>query len=488
MDTTTEKDDKGTMKRLPMAGLPEYIHLNSDLEGLEDPYRLVDFLELILNNVYSGIIVCDRHGRVIFMNQVYSELLNIDRHQAVGLDIKAFFPSSRLGRVMETGQAELGQRCSLKTETPLLVNRIPLKHKGETTGAILQTVFRDYQDFTDLLARLKFLEREVTFYKKGLDSVLSARYNLNSILGRSKPITELKRLTAKYAHSDAPVLVVGPTGTGKELFAHAVHNASPRYAGPFVCVNCAAIPRDLLESELFGYESGAFTGASRKGKPGQIELAHQGTLYLDEIGELPQAAQAKLLRVLETKMLSKVGGVKRVQVDFRLVAATNRELSDMIDRRLFRDDLYYRLNAMTITVPPLSQRSEDIPVLVRHFLENLDKSHLQLTSDASTALAQYGWPGNVRELKNVIERAVSLTEGDVIGLEQLPRELVDCPPNTVKTSGQSDSFLADELAVYEKALIKSRLDRHRGNMAKTARSLGISRSTLYEKCRRLELV
>jgi len=447
-----------------------------------DPNELIDFLETILNNVYCGIIVTDRHSRIVFMNQVYSELLGVDRHRAVGRQIRDFFPSSRLSRVMNSGHAELGQRCSLSTETPLLVNRIPLRQKSRVTGAILQTVFKDYRHFTDLLTRLNQLEREVNYYKKGLNSLLSARYTFKSIVGQSSSIKKVKSLTAKYAASDSPVLIVGPTGTGKELFSHAVHSASPRKTGPFVCLNCAAIPKELLESELFGYESGAFTGALKKGKPGQIELAQHGTLYLDEIGDLPLTAQAKLLRVLDTKMLDKLGGVRAIHVDFRLVAATNRDLPDMIKKRRFRADLYYRLNTMTVTVPPLKERAEDIPLLVARFLKDLDSSEKHMSTEAMSALMQYHWPGNVRELKNMVERAVSLVEGKVIDLEQLPCEVLqeECKP--VGVSGHPDTFLSDELAIFEKTLIVERLAYNKGNMSKTSKSLGISRSTLYEKC------
>lgn len=452
------------------------------INGIQDTENLVDFLSLVLDNVYSGIIVCDLDCRIVFMNQVYADLLGVDPNAALGCPIRDFFPSSRLSRVIRSGKAELGQRCTLSTETPLLVNRIPLRQKSRITGAILQTVFRDYRHFTDLLTRLNLLEREVKYYKKGLNSVLSARYTFKSIVGQSASIKEVKSLTAKYAGSDAPVLVVGPTGTGKELFSHAVHSASPRKNGPFVCLNCAAIPKELLESELFGYESGAFTGALKKGKPGQIELAQHGTLYLDEIGDLPLTAQAKLLRVLDTKMLDKLGGVRAIHVDFRLVAATNRDLPDMIRKRRFRADLFYRLNTMTVSVPPLKERAKDIPLLVARFLEDLDSSDKSMSADALNALMEYDWPGNVRELKNVIERAVSLVDGEVIGLEQLPCEVLQdqCSPD--RKSGSPDTFLSEEIARLEHALIVERLAHNGGNMSKTSKSLGISRSTLYEKC------
>lgn len=469
-------------------GNSEGMNLPIDKDNPADPRNLVNFFELILNNVYSGIIVCDTDAKIVFMNAVYADLIGINRSDAIGCEINKFFPYSRLREVMKTGRAELGQKCRLKTDTPLLVNRIPLRYEGKTTGVILQTVFRDYKHFTDLLARLNLLEKEVKYFKEGLDTVLSARYNFQSIIGQSKAIREAKDLTRHYAKSEAPVLVTGPTGAGKELFSHAVHSESARRGGPFVSVNCAAIPRELLESELFGYESGAFTGASKKGKPGQIELAHEGTFYLDEIGDLPLPAQAKLLRILDTKMLDKLGSVKSKHVDFRLVAATNKDLADMIKRRRFRDDLFYRLNTMTVKIPPLAERKEDIPLLVDHFLETLDKRNLSVTDEAMADLMGYSWPGNIRELKNIVERAVSLVDKDVITQDQLPQEMLKNCDEPVIVSESSNTLLADEIARFEAAVLQKRLAANNGNMAKTAKSLGISRSTFYEKCKRLNLL
>ena len=384
-----------------------------------------DLFELILNHVYSGIIFCDKDARVVFMNQVYADLLGTDRHPAVGRHITDFFPLSRIPKVLQTGWVELGSRCSLKSDTPpLLVNRIPIKRNGRTEGAIIQTIFKDYAEFKDLVASLNLLRKEVDFYKSGLGSVLSATYTFDAIIGESSQIRTVKALARKYAGTDAPVLILGPTGCGKELFAHAIHNASPRREKPFVCLNCGAIPRELIESELFGYESGAFTGASAKGKPGKIELAHGGTLYLDEIGDLPAGAQAALLRVLESKQVDKVGGVKSVQVEFRLVAATNRDLGEMIRQGRFREDLFYRLNAMTLTIPRLSERPTDIPLLARFFLRGLGREGMVFSDPAMAALQAYSWPGNIRELKNVVERAISLSEDPVIRVEHFPPELV----------------------------------------------------------------
>ena len=344
-------------------------------QKIGDIIELNDLLELILNNVYSGIIFCDSESRILFMNQVYADLLGTDRAKAVGRHITDFFPSSRLPAVLQKGRAELGERCSLKTEAPLLVNRIPIKRNGVTKGVILQTIFKDFAAFKDLVAKFNLLKQEADYYKTSLSSVLSAKFTFDSIIGQTETIRKAKAMALKYARTDAPVLILGPTGSGKELFAQAIHQASARKDGAFVCVNCGAIPRELIESELFGYESGAFTGASKSGKPGKIELAHGGTLYLDEIGDLPQDAQAALLRVLETKVVDKVGGIKTITVDFRLVAATNRDLNDMIRRGEFREDLFYRLNTMTLSVPSLAERTGDVPAADRSFPQGHGAGH-----------------------------------------------------------------------------------------------------------------
>ena len=452
-------------------------------QSAKELMELVSVLGLILDDVYSGIIVCDKDCRILYMNKFYADLLGKDKTKAVGRHIEEYFPGSRLPGVLETGRMELGQRCSLRADIALLVNRIPIKSKGETIGVVLQTIFKDYTEINEVMARLNLLEREVKYYKHGLDSMLSATYDFGSIIGQNKRIVEAKRVAKKYAKTDASVLVLGATGTGKELFAHAIHRASKRRRGPFVCVNCATIPRDLLESELFGYESGAFTGARQKGKPGKIQLAHKGTLLLDEIGDIPLNAQAKLLRVLETKKIEKLGGVKTVGVDFRLIVSTNRDLKAMIDRDEFREDFFYRLNSMTVEVPSLSERFDDIPALVTHFLHSMERPMVKVSKSAMKILESYSWPGNIRELKNVVERAVSLADGDTIDVEHLPCEITSFKPRWRQAPGSAIKPLSNELACYEKEILLETLKVANGNMSKTARLLGISRSTLYEKCK-----
>ena len=474
-------------------GRPERPHKLCGAETIQpvrlplDLVSLVEAFKHILDRVYSGIIFCDKDSRILFMNRFYASLLKADPEEAVGKHIKTYFPSSRLPVVLETGQAELGKKCSLRTNLALLVNRVPIEQDGETVGVVLQTTFRDFTEINDVMTRLNLLEKEVSYYKEGLDSILSATYSFESIVGGNKRLVEAKKTAEKYARTDSPVLILGATGTGKELFAHAVHRASGRKNRPFVCVNCAAIPRELLESELFGYAPGAFTGAKKGGKAGKIEMAHGGTLFLDEIGDLPLNAQAKLLRVLESRKIERVGGIKAMEVDFRLVAATNKDLREMIHRNEFREDVFYRLNTLTVEIPSLSERTDDIPALIRSFLKASGNGHIEVSDSVIEMLEGYFWPGNVRELKNVVMRAVSLIEGRTFEVEHLPMEIVrfqsDCPDPSSSHIGP----LSTELKRYEKRVLSQALRLNNGNMSKTARLLGISRSTLYEKCRLHEL-
>lgn len=455
-----------------------------DLDGGKFMGDLEDFVEaykLILDNVYSGIIVCDRDSKVLYMNKFYADLLKTDRDKVMGKHIKEFFHSSRVPNVLKTGKMELGGRCSLRSDVALLVNRIPVVSRGKTVGVILQTVFKNFAEISELMARQNQLEKKVSYYKEGLHSVLSATYTFDSIIGQGASIKEAKRVAEKYAKTEAAVLISGATGTGKELFAHAVHMASRRKNGPFVCVNCAAIPRELLEAELFGYEPGAFTGGRRKGKAGKIEVAHRGTLFLDEIGDVPPNAQAKLLRVLETRKIDKLGSVKTTNVDFRLIAATNRDLSALIDRGEFREDLFYRMNTMTVQVPSLSERAEDIEALVRHFLSAMGRPGVRMTKTAGQMLRNYSWPGNIRELKNVVERAVSLTEDEIIDVEHLPCEITEFICHQPQVPSSTQAPLSKAMALCEREILLDALEVTNRNMSKTAQLLGISRSTLYEK-------
>lgn len=318
-------------------------------------------------------------------------------------------------------------------------------------------------------------------------SSLRAQFTIEDIRGSSPAITHLKEMARRVAQTDFPVLLEGESGTGKELFAHAIHNMSPRAQGPFLILNCAAIPEALMESELFGYEAGAFTGARKSGKPGKFELAHGGTVFLDEISSLPLPLQAKLLRFLQYGDVEKVGGISRTKVDVRVIAASNRPLEAMVAEGLFREDLFYRLNVVRLAIPPLRERAEDIPAIAAAIMEKLNRKypHLkkQISPEAMRMLQGYVWPGNVRELENVLQRLFALVEGETI----LPHHLAAFLPVGPWEVTANKPSLSQQLAMMERDMIQQALRSTGGNKARAARLLGMPRSSLYEKLKTYKL-
>lgn len=451
---------------------------------MKEKSQFVKVMQLILDNVYVGIVFVDSNGIIRFMNRIYEDLLEIEQGTAIGRHITEYFPDSRLPLVLKSGTAELGWKYDFRGRT-LVLNRIPIRKGNEVVGAITQCIFKDISELKHLVSKLDLLEKKVTFYKKELTHLLAAKYSLKDIQGNSEAILNLKKLTRLYARTDSPILIIGDTGTGKELFAHAIHASSNRSNGPLVCLNSASLPKELLESELFGYAPGAFTGAHHKGKIGKIELAEGGTLFLDEIGDLSLSAQAKLLRVLEEKRVERIGDIQPIDVDFRLVAATNKNLEQMVKEGKFREDLYYRLGTMTLFTPTLKSRTEDIPLLVRYHLEKHADRPVRITDRALNALMKYRWPGNVRELRNVVERAVTLLdEDDAIDINHLPSHVMRGALEKQPDSESAEAVLKEVVREFEEKTIRRALDLCRGKKVHAARMLGISRSVLYSKMHR----
>ena len=337
----------------------------------------------------------------------------------------------------------------------------------------LRLVVRRILEINRLHNELDFLRSELT-------------RNYQDLVGCSKAILELRELIRRVAPTDATVLITGESGTGKEVVAVAIHRLSPRRDGPFVPVNCAAVPEHLLESELFGHEKGAFTGAVKR-HIGRFEVAHRGTIFLDEVAEMPPAMQVKLLRVLQDKSFTRVGGGETVRVDMRVIAATNRPIEEAVAGGRFREDLYYRLNVVRIHIPPLRERKEDIPLLVRHFLQRFRPYYQSpgITEEAMALLCRYHWPGNVRELQNVVERALILCQGEEIQPRHLPRELQNGPSHLLPClpAGSEDMTLEQ----VEKVLIQRALAKTGGNRTQAARLLGISRSALLYRMHKFGL-
>jgi transcriptional regulator with PAS, ATPase and Fis domain len=357
-------------------------------------------------------------------------------------------------------------------------------------------IFQGVSELYNILGRMQELSRQVTQNILPEETIKKVSGGFDDIIGNSAELQNVKRIARKAANTPSTILITGESGTGKEMFASAIHKLSPYAEGPFISVNCAAIPEHLLEAELFGYEEGAFTGAKKGGKPGKFELAHKGTLFLDEIGDMPPLMQSKILRVLQEREVERVGGVAKHHVDVRIVAATNRRLEDMVQEGDFREDLYYRLNIIRLLLPPLRSRKEDIPLLLMHHLQKICKRFgLEIKSfskEAMLTLINYTWPGNVRELVNTVEMLVSLSESDTIQPEDLPerfgRTLIAAPNvSALPAFEQENNILTkvkNSVLEREKELILKILAETNGNKAAAARKLGIQRSTLYENLKK----
>jgi PAS domain S-box-containing protein len=444
-----------------------------------------DIIETIVENAFEWLVVVNKEGRIIYINHNYCEFLEVNREETIGRHVTEVIENTRMHIVAETGKEELADLQYIKGNY-MIANRVPIIKNGEVIAAFGTVFFRDTQEWMKMDSHVKSLLTRMQPYLQKIDS--GVKYSLDDILGESKQIASLKEKVKMVANSDISVLIRGESGTGKELFAHSIHQLSSRNQKPFIKVNCGAIPENLLESELFGYEEGAFTGAKKGGKKGKFQLADGGTLFLDEIGDMPLSMQVKLLRALQDGEIEPIGSTKSVSVDVRIIAATNRPLENMIEDNRFREDLFYRVNVVPFSVPPLRERPEDLGMLISHFIEKvtnrLGKRIAGMDQEVMSVLKAYSWPGNIRELENVIEAAVHLTVGERITPESLPDYL--------KTQNVFYRFqnknLKDILEETEKWVLKQSLDRNYNDKSLMAKELGISRSTLYEKLNKFGLL
>jgi len=433
----------------------------------------------IVEHISDGLLTVDAEGRVTYMNSAGGRILGVDHKAVVGQhvsDIVDFRPV--ILNVIKTGEGYIDREFVVNSKRGALhfiKSAVPIRDEhGRLTGVV--DVFREIRRV-----------RRLVHYMVGA----FANFTFDDIIGDAPAMREAKRLAETAAKTSSNVLILGESGTGKEMFAQAIHNASAVKDGPFVAINCAAIPRELVESELFGYEKGAFTGARASGHPGKFELASGGTILLDEIGEMSLDVQAKLLRVLQERRITRVGGDVVLPVDARVVAASNRDLAHDVAEGNFRQDLYYRLNVFTITVPPLRERKSDIPILVRHFLEKvgrkLGKESVKVTPQAMNILVGHDWPGNVRELENVVERTLAVISGDTLDVEHLPgylRERHGAPQGAPDQASATAALEVWSLAEAERRAVEAALAAYGGNVSRAAKALGISRNTLYCKMRK----
>ncbi|MDK2881863.1 MAG: sigma-54 dependent transcriptional regulator, acetoin dehydrogenase operon transcriptional [Bacillota bacterium] len=431
------------------------------------------YQEAIVESMSDGLLTIDRTGHITYMNATGGRILGVDPKKVIGQyigDIVDFRPV--VLSVLETGQGYVDREFMVKTGTGFkhfIKTAVPIRDENGNLTGVVDTF------------------REIKRVRKMVNQMVGATANFTfaDILGESREMAECVRLAKIAAQSSSPVLLQGESGTGKELFAQAIHNASNRREGPFVALNCAALPRELIESELFGYEEGAFTGASRGGRPGKFELASGGTIFLDEIGDMPLDMQAKLLRVLQEHRVVRLGGTHYIDCDVRVIAATNKDLAYEVEQGNFRRDLYYRLNVIFIPIPPLRQRGSDLDLLVERLTEKISRKlghevH-SFSPGALQILRSYPWPGNVRELENVIERAVNMARGKEISAAEVLRFL--------KHQQAAGPVFSEPLSIeeLEKRAIEQALQAVGGNISLAARLLKISRNTLYNKLKKYHI-
>ena len=447
--------------------------------------KLVNFF----NMVSDGVLVLDQYGNVAELNPAAEKIFRRKRSELAGLPMQSLLHRStdlpqkhqepdwyRSHAEMELTLETAINPCRCLATTEPIVNE-----QGTFSGSFI--TLRPIQAVQNLVHRF---------------SGYSASLQFSDIIARSPEMQEVVELAQLSARSSSNVLLQGESGTGKEIFAQAIHNSSSRSAAPFIPLNCGAIPRELVGSELFGYEDGAFTGAKKGGKPGKFELASGGTLFLDEIGDMPMDQQAVLLRVIQEKRMTRIGGLKEIPVDVRLICATHKNLQEKVANGTFRQDLFYRLNVMTITIPPLRERKEDIPPLFGYFIDRLQRDRGERSSfdpDILPRLSGYQWPGNVRELQNVAERAVNLAAGGRVGFAELPEEVNGTMPSPAAAAGPPTTTLLAKSReqqrrrreTREKQQLLALLEQNSGNVSGVARELGVSRKTVYNRMHRLQI-
>ncbi|OCA83393.1 sigma-54-dependent Fis family transcriptional regulator [Bacillus sp. FJAT-27225] len=456
-----------------------------------------DWLEEIINLSAERIVVTDRDGIIIFINDAYCEFLGTTVEKAIGRPVTEIIENTRMHIVSATGQAEIAVVQKIKG-SEMVANRFPLIVDGELVGAVGTVMFRNPEELHSYKTKIQELVDELQYYKKRAEKELTSKYAFDDLIGTSPAFMEVKNLAWRISASNSAVLLLGESGTGKELFAHSIHENSMRSAFSFVPINCASIPEHLLESELFGYADGAFTGAKKGGKKGLFQLANKGTIFLDEIGDMPLAMQSKLLRVLQEQEIQPVGGQKTIPVDVRIITATHRDLEKMVEEGKFRKDLYYRLNVIKIEIPPLRKRTGDIKLVAEALVRKLEKQFhrkgIQISEEVIQTLDQHTWPGNIRELENVLERCINVLDGNVIERFHLPLYLRDqevVKPNLIPVSAEPAPGpvkpLKEAVAEAEKQAIISALAATGGNRIEAAKLLHIGKTRFYEKCKQYSI-
>lgn len=479
--------------------------------------NLYENTEKLLHDVFDALyfqILISAEGRIVYINQIYADFFGMKKQDIIGMKIEELIPNTKLYEAIQTGEPKYDQLFETIDDRKVLYNCLPIKNQyGEILGVATASSLNTARQIENLQERIEQLEESNILLNRQLHGFNQAPEIFESIIGISDKIIDLKKILSRISNTPTPILLTGESGTGKEVFATAIHNASDRKNGPFIKINCAAIPSTLVESELFGYETGTFSGAVKGGKAGKFEQANHGTILLDEIEELSLDAQSKLLRVLQEYEVERIGSIQPIPLDIHVICCSNQDLYQMVREKKFREDLLYRINVIELEIPPLRERMEDIPLLCQSLIQRInEKYHLQIKNVSKSALqylSTYSWPGNVRELGHAIERACimsdsnTLTKQDFDFLEkkfhmhQIHQNTPDADSSSATSAAvassassaalsESDSLLSKK-EDYEKQEIQNALKKCAGNKTKAAKELGISRSLLYDKIAKYEL-
>ncbi|WP_406624012.1 sigma-54 interaction domain-containing protein [Acidovorax sp. SDU_ACID1] len=452
-----------------------------------------DILRHFVTDPYKAIVVVDTSARITYMSPVHEKFFGLKHGESFGRPVTSVIENTKLQEVVATGKGQVAQLQEMNGVTRV-VSRLPVFDRGgRVVAAIGQVMFKGPEAMRALTGELAQVKQELAFYRRELSGLRNRSYGLDQIIGRSDAVRRLKEDILRVAPLDVPVLLTGESGTGKEMVAHAIHMLSPRSDKPLVLVNSAALPPNLVESELFGYEAGAFTGADRKGRKGKFEAADSGTLFLDEIGDMPLDMQVKMLRVLQDGQFERLGGDRARQSDFRLISASNRDFKSMIASASFRLDLFYRISTVTLRLPALRERLEDIPELVEAFLEAFALRHgaprKSISESAIRFLQSSAWPGNIRQLQHAVERAAIFCDGrtlsaadfeDLEGTDKIPGWRPAREPDRPKAD------MRETRERVESEMIVEAMRRTGGNKKRVAEELGISRSYLYKRLSMLD--
>lgn len=445
----------------------------------------------ITDKFHEGIIAVDATGRIFYVNDTYSKILGVAKHNVLGKQLQKVEPGATVLDVLKSGEPVLDKAVHIKSvNRHVVVNIYPIKRDSRLAAVV--SIFRDVTETKRLSQALDRAHGLAEYFRQQLTE--QDELAKSQIIGKHPSFLKAVAQSITVAKTDAPVLLGGENGVGKEVLAKLIHRKSARSKKPLITVNCAAIPENLLESELFGYEEGSFTGARRGGKLGKFELAEGGTIFLDEIGDMPPLMQSKILRVLQEKEIEKIGRSQNLPVDVRIITATNRRLEKLVEKGLFRSDLYYRLNVVEIILPPLRERGEDVGLLAHYFLTQYNAKYdknLVFSPEVTRFFYQHNWPGNVREIQNCIEYVVIMCPEEEISLEHLPAHLnacEQCPPEAGAARPVAVTPLRDGLQSTEKEIILQALAACQNNRSRAMKLLGISRRAFYRKLKQYSLL